>query len=127
MAFKVTLATLHEATAQQVFDQVARHLLAQGKRSRGSGDSCLYRGPDGLKCAAGCLIDDLEYLDVFEDYAWDQLVDANRVPKAHENLIALLQALHDCEEPESWPEALRGLALYKKLSPAAIDEWSAQP
>lgn len=29
----ITLATLHEATAQQVFDQVARHLLTQGQKS----------------------------------------------------------------------------------------------
>jgi hypothetical protein len=30
----ITLKTLHEATEQQVFDQVARHLLTQNKQAK---------------------------------------------------------------------------------------------
>jgi hypothetical protein len=73
---------------QQIFETVARHLFAQGKRAVKFNESayhrevaerirhnwggkpdkeeyqtCQYRSPDGLKCAVGCLIPD-EYYDV---------------------------------------------------------------
>lgn len=41
----ITLKTLHEASEQEVFDQVVEHLLTQMKRSETSnGTTCLYRG-----------------------------------------------------------------------------------
>lgn len=45
---------------QEIFDRVATHLFTQGMQSietRG----CLYRGPNGTKCAVGCLIADEDY------------------------------------------------------------------
>lgn len=69
----ITLATLADATAQEVFDHVANHLLTQNEVSGGEnyGDfmqSCLYRGTpkegsknEKLCCAAGSLISDEEY------------------------------------------------------------------
>lgn len=47
-------------TKQQIFDQVARAIIAQGKPSVDD-THCLYRAPDGSKCAAGHLIPDDEY------------------------------------------------------------------
>jgi hypothetical protein len=47
-------------TKQQIFDQVARAIIAQGKPSVDN-TQCLYRAPDGCKCAAGHLIPDDEY------------------------------------------------------------------
>ena len=46
-------------TPQQLFDTAYLALIVQGRRSfdAASGD-CLYRGPDGTKCAVGHLIDD---------------------------------------------------------------------
>lgn len=52
-----------ELTAQSIFDTVAWHLIKQGRPAwakNGSG-GCMYRTPDGLKCAIGCLIADDEY------------------------------------------------------------------
>jgi hypothetical protein len=58
---------------QMVFDDVARHLIAQNRVSlievptnRGSaapatGPCCAYRSPDGCKCAIGALIPDDRY------------------------------------------------------------------
>jgi predicted RNase H-like nuclease len=53
---------------QEVFDTVAQHLIAQGKKSmaRLSEDPhphavCAYRGENGTKCAVGCLIPDEAY------------------------------------------------------------------
>lgn len=59
----ISLKNLHQATAQQVFDQVVGHLRSQGQKSQavlklGVVTACVYRNPDGLKCAAG--VDDLE-------------------------------------------------------------------
>lgn len=49
-------------TLQEAFDTAYLGVLRQGRPSRSSpgssGPKCLYRGPDGLKCAMGFLIDD---------------------------------------------------------------------
>ncbi len=61
----VTLATLSDCTAQQVFNHVARHLLKQNKRSIDKhpdhSDLCRYRNGEGLSCSAGSLMSDDEY------------------------------------------------------------------
>jgi hypothetical protein len=49
------------ATKQEIFDTVARHLLTQNARAEDEGGDCLYRTPEGLMCAAGCLIPDAAY------------------------------------------------------------------
>jgi hypothetical protein len=51
---------------QRIFNIVAKHLLTQKKLSIGLDNGCAYRGKDGRKCAAGCLIDDEHYLPEFE-------------------------------------------------------------
>lgn len=49
-----------EFNKQAVFNKVAKHLIKQKRRSA-SGGCCLYRGPDNLKCAIGCLIKNKYY------------------------------------------------------------------
>lgn len=56
-----------DMTAQEIFNTVYTHLLKQNAKSNGEftrihpdGEkekvvNCVYRNPDGLKCAAGCL------------------------------------------------------------------------
>jgi hypothetical protein len=46
---------------QETFEKVSRHLFEQGRPSVESG-TCLYRGPNGTKCAIGCLIPDELYV-----------------------------------------------------------------
>ena len=104
----ITLATLPQATAQQVFDQVKKHLLTQNKRSL-NGHDCFYRSGK-FKCAAGCLISDNEYKLTMEDLKWSAMIDLNRVPPNHAELIEDLQNLHDDREPSDWPIKLRELA-----------------
>lgn len=95
----ITLATLPHATEQAVFDQVAAHLLTQKKRALRANDLkvdyCVYRAPDGLKCAAGCLISDQEYEEAMEGLSWSDLVSNELVPSTHASLIADLQSIHD--------------------------------
>lgn len=51
---------------QAIFNQVRDHLLAQGVRSVNQHGACLYRGPDGRKCAIGALISDEHYSAVLD-------------------------------------------------------------
>ena len=44
--------------AQELYDFVVAAIVKQGRPSVGDNDRCLYRGPDGLKCAAGHVIPD---------------------------------------------------------------------
>ena len=115
----ITLKTLSSATKQQVFDQVAKHMLTQRKRSMSlvrdplTGryiETCVYRTKKGLKCAAGCLIADDEYTAAFETRGWKKLVDDNFVTSKHEHLIQELQMIHDGDLPENWGYKLGLLA-----------------
>jgi len=106
----ITLKTLNTATEQEVFDQIAEHLLKQNAQSK-QALNCAYRGNDGLKCAAGCLIADNEYSEEFENRGWAVLVrNIPNFPKKHSKLIQGLQAIHDTRPPVCWPSYLQELA-----------------
>lgn len=108
----ITLATLPQATAQEVYSQVRKHLLTQRIRSMSEErKGCVYHGPDGLKCAAGCLVSDKEYLPEMEGKVWAYLVDRKMVPGAHQDLISALQVIHDMRDAASWEYCLNNLAV----------------
>lgn len=84
--------------AQEIFETVARHLFAQGRPAYDLSDGCLYRGPNGTKCAVGCLIPDDRYDPAMEHHAVQDLSrEAFNLPeiKDHEDLLASLQNVHD--------------------------------
>ena len=112
----ITLSTLPQATAQEVFNQVVDHLLTQNQKSYTSHGGCLYRGPDNLKCAAGCLISDEEDNPDWEGRGWGVLVEEGLVPATHCELICALQGIHDSCSVEDWPSFLKALANEKGLS-----------
>ena len=119
----ITLKTLEQATVQEVFDQVAEHLLAQNKQSEGvhnNGLTCMYRSPDGLKCAAGCLIGDDEYSSEWERRNWGCVSKACGVTK-HIDLISSLQSIHDECEPSEWLVRLKELASSKELNTKVLE------
>ena len=109
----ITLATLDQATAQEVFTQVKDHLLKQGERSISPtcDDNCAYRGSDGKQCAAGCLMTDKEASTITEGKNWDSLVQMGKVRHFHHALISDLQRIHDqYSDVEDWPELLQNIA-----------------
>ena len=117
----ITLKTLPQATAQEVFDQVVTHLLTQMKQSKSSPNGiCAYRGKNGLKCAAGCLIADDEYTpemdnpnplpNVKVDSNWASQVANGLFPHDHCDLVMKLQRLHDNNYVCDWEERLKLLA-----------------
>ncbi len=106
----ITLKTLPQATEQEVFDQVAEHLLTQNKKSMDiemDKLKCKYRSSSGLQCAGGCLIGDDEYKPAFDLHGqWSALLYYKLVPREHGNLIQSLQTIHDTYEPEEWRREL---------------------
>ena len=118
----ITLKTLPTATAQEVFDHIANHLLTQNQRSLNpdSPFSCVYRSPQGLKCAAGCLIADDEYKPEMETYRWHCLIEDGLVPVEHSGLICDLQDIHDFDLVEYWPSKLLRIAEQQGYTPWSI-------
>jgi hypothetical protein len=113
----ITLKTLPQATAQQVFDQVATHLLTQNAKSYDESlEACVYKGPNNLSCAAGCLIANDEYNINFEEKGWGTLIEDYYVPATHQYLITELQILHDQKCVEEWPETLWKVAMQYELN-----------
>ncbi len=120
----ITLKTLPYVTAQEVFDQVAVHLLTQNQKAMSaSGSYCVYHANNNLMCAAGCLISDDEYTGAFEDNGWLHLVQHNKVPKNHSELIDDMQTLHDENNPEDWKRELIVLADIRKLNDDVINSF----
>jgi hypothetical protein len=105
----ITLKTLPQATAQEVFDQVANHLLIQRAVCIGHDGNCMYH-LDGMRCAAGCLISEDEYKTQFENSIWYKLVTSGLVSDNHEKLIAELQSIHDNIGVSQWKEYLKDIA-----------------
>lgn len=116
----ITLANLAEKTEQEVFDYISNHLLTQMQISRldenlsyqmGFQDQlCAYRGVNGLKCAAGCIISDEEYKEEFEAKSWEHLEKEGKVTSIHSYLITRLQRIHNTVSEEYWESELKDLA-----------------
>lgn len=101
----ITLKTLDQHTAQEIFDQVAKHLLTQNAVSVDAEEwNCLYRTSNGLKCAVGCLIADEEYDIKMENRSVGCLIYCD-VSK-HLQLLKDLQEVHDHFETTLWKTEL---------------------
>ena len=87
-----------QLTEQETFEKVVRHLFTQGKRAVNREGLCMYRGPDGLKCAIGCLIPDYLYRPRMEDQVlhsvWASVPDLIQ----DYEFMNELQYLHDHEQ-----------------------------
>lgn len=112
---KITLENLALATKQQIFDQVATHLLTQKVKSATATGSCKYRY-NGLMCAAGCLMSDDEYKDTLEGASWVRLAYAGQVPEQNKDFVQSLQRIHDTYLASNWFTRLESFAIVHELS-----------
>ena len=92
---------------QKTFNIVVRHLRKQGKQAivkDGVGNNCRYRTPEGLKCAAGCLIPDKKYRPSMEGEACFSERIANVLIKHNHDpaFVAQLQGIHDNTPVDKW-------------------------
>jgi hypothetical protein len=111
--YKVKLSNLHECSKQDVFEQVANHLILQNQRSTGN-KHCLYLSSEGFQCAVGCMIPKKEYRKGMEGLSWHKLFGKyvkNTLPDDLYNFIDELQKIHDEESPYYWLEKLKYLGL----------------
>ena len=108
---------------QELINRTYQLLVAQGGPSAElaeNGISCLYRGPDGRKCAAGHWIPDDKYTHHLEQRPanCDSVRDALPEALRDEDLLYTLrtmQSAHDAaarevlssKSPRPWPVALR--------------------
>lgn len=60
---------------QEAFDLMVNHLITQGRAAADDNGECLYRGPEGTKCAVGILIPDDKYTPAMENLNPYQLVE----------------------------------------------------
>ena len=84
--------------AQELYDYIVEAIVKQGRPSLGDNDRCLYRGPDGLKCAYGHVHPDSMYDKRMEDCTLAELHRQERIPASlvpHVKMLAELQACHD--------------------------------
>ena len=124
----ITLANLHKATKQQIFNQVATHLLTQKKQAKiinETGTFCRYRIPNtNLKCAGGCIIADLEYDETCETRTWHDAIKLYILDfpycNRHENFIGNLQSIHDSLDPSEWKKSLYQLTRDEKLDSTCL-------
>lgn len=108
-------------TAQEIYDIVAAHMLKQNEKStyynnNSNINSCAYRGIDGLKCAAGCLIPEEIYKSDFEGISWTSLIHSHDFPQDHRKLIENLQHIHDSFSVDRWHSGLIDLAQMYSLN-----------
>lgn len=123
-------------TKQQIFDKVATHLIKQKRFSgelneEGHRMSCLYRGPDGTKCAIGVLISDdigvyrwngapLADPDVQDALCRSGVITSRFTSSADSDdaflFLSRLQSIHDSINPSKWPETLARFAKEKGLT-----------
>lgn len=120
--------------AQIVFDRVARHLLTQRQRSyvKGIGGGigmCRYRGPNGLRCAAGILIPDKSYREGLEGQNVGNYDVRCALEPAAQNHIALLrdlQNVHDNHHTAAWPKMLTKVASLHQLSADMVEAFAPE-
>lgn len=110
-------------TAQEIFDTVKQHLMAQNARSETvDGLLCRYRGPGEMKCAVGCLIDEDDYNPLWEGKTVRKLLHCRELPEPlaaefqrNESLLTSLQHIHDDVDIQEWPSKLHRVAVVHGL------------
>ena len=121
-------------SAQEVFDIVVNHLFTQGRPAYDGVQGCMYRAPDGLRCAVGALIPDDLYDPAFEtnrsDLVIQELFEEGLADwRDYKELFSTLQETHDncLRDPD---ETFNTTALARSLRDIAKEfslEYRRQP
>lgn len=106
---------------QRLFNDAYLGLKKQGFAKSIKGFQCLYRGPNGLKCAIGHCIPDERYDESFEGKKISSsgvyFIIEDEYGTVDYDFIIRLQVCHDdSHSPEEMENSLHLLALDEKLS-----------
>ena len=108
---------------QHTFDTIVEHLRKQGCKSADAIGVCLYRGPNGLKCAAGILIPDDKYHLDMENKPCDLDIVCKAIPEQYDiHIASRMQNIHDSYPPCYWESKFKQLAERYNLTYKAPDE-----
>lgn len=117
-------------TLQEQFDTAVAGLLKQNCKSQRittfETKRCVYRGPNGTKCAVGFLIPDELYDPAMDhDMPLADVIQYLRIKNVEldKQLCHHLQAVHDGHEPTQWHNMLISVAIIFELNPNVIDEY----
>lgn len=110
------------ATTKELVLKAITGVIKQGRKSYGKDDVCAYRGPEGLKCAVGHLIDDkfydigLEGKGVLDVVIKESIEDSigRKVTKKEVDYLRILQCCHDDVPTYSEHEFI--LLFYKNIT-----------
>lgn len=114
-------------TRQETFNTVYRHAKKQGcKAQSADGVACWYRGPNGTKCFAGCLLPDELYDEALEGNGvfcnalahcdGQVLMQAHMASLGHDLLLVrALQLIHDKHPIEHWDSEFKNVAMMFEL------------
>lgn len=107
---------------QEIFDKVSNHLLTQNKKSVDINFSdkskyCRYKFGN-LKCAAGCLIPDIDYHESIEGQSVNKVAYfiESGYTLDERSLIRKLQKIHDSFPESSWKSELKKLGKLERLN-----------
>lgn len=109
---------------QHTFNHIVNHLRKQGQKSTGlfkgaygQIQGCMYRGPDGLMCAAGCCIRDEFYRADMEGRGagWETVSNAITMSGFDVVVATSLQHIHDSWPIRDWEDSFNKVAEYYKL------------
>ncbi|MDH7796396.1 MULTISPECIES: hypothetical protein [unclassified Beijerinckia] len=121
---------LTQEQKQDYFDRAVGGLLKQGTRSLRKKDEddifCMYRSPQGHKCAVGMLIPDDKYSPKFDngDDVMLEAVLTEGLGVGLENFDFFrdLQKVHDKSQVSEWPAHFAKFAGENGLNTKVIDE-----
>lgn len=134
------MVSVKYSSFQEIFDYVAEKIVEQGgfsyDRDRGKDEEgevlCLYRSPDGKKCAAGWLIPDSEYRPNMEHcYAGALEFFSNTLEETKLSFVLRLQDCHDgaAAKDEDWDyffNQMRKLAYGYDINTKRLDKLASK-
>lgn len=96
-------------TKQNMFNFVCRCLAIQQRRSADRNGDCLYRGPDGMKCAVGHCIPNGEYRPSFDGNGGAPAISVIRkVPSITAEIHPMMHGLQRSHDSSENAKELRG-------------------
>lgn len=105
-------------TDQEFFNKVWER-AKDPRVASGTGGTCMYRAPDGLRCFVGECIPDAEYDPSIEKNTVSDLLFDGKIPPTLNGVDVFLmsdcQSVHDCHLPQFWRERLTFIAEKYKL------------
>lgn len=131
---------------QGVFNLVATHLMIQ-QRPSASDEAAMYRGPDGLQCAIGCLIHDEHYSPALEGKTlirtgavFHALTDSgvatdeygmysllSELQEAHDDVVGTENLILSNDARPRWIAKLDEVAKIHGLDSDVLDPWRWDP